>query len=86
MGKQKTAREEARMEKFYTIDQVAQLFSVTRVTVYDWMKTGRLAYVQVGGRRRVTQSAIDAFIQPGGNLQMVAGGQEIKTRAPALAL
>lgn len=74
------------MEKFYTVDQVAEVFGVTRTTVYEWMKTGRLAYVQVGGRRRVTQSALDAFVVPGGSMQIVAGGQESKTRASVLAL
>lgn len=74
------------MEQYFTVDQVAQMFGVTRVTVYEWMKSGRLAYVQVGGRRRVTQSAIDAFIQPGGgSVRIGAGVQAVKTRAPILA-
>ncbi len=53
------------MEEFFTVDEVAKLFKVTRTTVYEWMRTGALAYVQVGGRRRVTQTAINAFIREG---------------------
>jgi excisionase family DNA binding protein len=53
------------MEEFYTVDEVAKMFKVTRTTVYEWMRSGALAYVQVGGRRRVTQSAINAFIKAG---------------------
>jgi excisionase family DNA binding protein len=52
-------------EKFYTIKQVAELFSVHRTTVYDWMNAGKLAYVQVGERRRIQQSALETFIKAG---------------------
>ena len=52
-------------ERFYTIDQVAETFSVTRAAVYKWMKTGQLRYVLVGAHRRIPQSAINAFIKEG---------------------
>ena len=53
------------MDEFFTVDEVAELFKVTRTTVYEWMRSGELAYVQVGSRRRVTRSAIDAFVKEG---------------------
>ncbi len=52
-------------ERFYTIDQVAELFSVTRAAVYKWMKSGELKYVLVGAHRRIPQSALNAFIKEG---------------------
>ncbi len=52
-------------KEFYTVNDVAQLFGVTRTTVYEWMSSGRLAYVVVGRRRRVTRDALHAFIRPG---------------------
>jgi excisionase family DNA binding protein len=52
-------------ERFYTIDQVAETFSVTRAAVYKWMKAGQLKYVLVGAHRRIPQSAINAFIKEG---------------------
>ena len=52
-------------ERFYTIDQVAELFSVTRAAVYKWMKAGQLKYVYVGALRRIPQSALNAFIREG---------------------
>ena len=58
-------RGETAVDEFYTIDEVAKMFKVTRATVYEWMRSGDLAYVQVGGRRRITQSAINAFIKEG---------------------
>lgn len=52
-------------ERYYTIDQVAELFGVTRAAVYKWMKAGQLKYVLVGSHRRITQSAINAFVKEG---------------------
>lgn len=49
-------------EKYYTINQIAEKFGVTRTAVYDWMNTGRLNYVIVGQRRRISQAQLDAFI------------------------
>jgi excisionase family DNA binding protein len=52
-------------EKFYTLNQVAEMLGVHRTTLYDWMNAGKLAYVQVGERRRIAQSALAAFIRAG---------------------
>jgi excisionase family DNA binding protein len=52
-------------DDFYTIDEVAELFKVTRTTVYDWMKSEQLKFVKVGGRRRITRQAINEFIREG---------------------
>lgn len=53
------------MERYYTVNEIAEMFKVTRTTVYEWMSSGRLGWVQVGGRRRVTQTAIDSFVRSG---------------------
>ncbi len=53
------------MEEFYTVDEVAKALKVTRQTVYEWMRSGRLEYVIVGERRRISQSALQAFIKKG---------------------
>lgn len=53
------------MEKYYSVNDIGAMFGVTRKAVYDWMNEegpGKLDYVIVGARRRVTQSALDAFI------------------------
>ncbi|NOK59148.1 MAG: hypothetical protein GFH27_549283n391 [Chloroflexi bacterium AL-W] len=52
-------------EKYFTINEVSDMFKVTRKAVYDWMEKGWLEYVIVGTHRRITQSAIDAFVQRG---------------------
>ncbi len=52
-------------QKYYTINEIAAIFDVKRPTVYNWMNSGDLEFVWVGGRRRVTQAALDAFVRPG---------------------
>lgn len=52
-------------ETFYTIPEAAAKLRVTRAAIYKWMKQGRLAFVLVGSERRVTGSAIDAFVRSG---------------------
>lgn len=50
---------------YYTIDEVAKQFKVTRQAVYNWMNAGDLAYVRVGAHRRVTRRALAAFVRAG---------------------
>lgn len=52
-------------ETFYTIPEAAKKLRVTRAALYKWMKQGKLAYVVVGSERRITGSAIDAFVKAG---------------------
>ena len=74
-------------EKFYTIKQVAEMLGVHRTTLYDWMNSGKLAYVQVGERRRISQSALAAFIRAG-HPEAPRPSEEPKEEifSPALAL
>jgi excisionase family DNA binding protein len=53
------------MDQLYTIEEAAKLLKVTRMTLYRFMKSGGLRYVLVGDRRRIPQSALDAFIKEG---------------------
>ncbi len=71
-------------ERFYTIDQVAELFNVTRAAVYKWMKSGELKYVVVGAHRRIPQSALNAFIKEG-KPEEAESSEEIVSPALALA-
>ena len=42
-----------------TIQQVADIFHVTRKTVYNWINAGRLRVIRIGGVLRVQQAEID---------------------------
>ena len=46
-----------------TIDEVALELRVSEATVYRLMRRGRLAFVALGRRRRVTRAQLDAFIE-----------------------
>lgn len=49
-------------EQFYTVNEAADILRVSRKTVYDWMKAGRLPYVQAGLRKRlIPREALDQF-------------------------
>ncbi len=53
-------------ETLYTVEEVATRLRVTRATVYNWMRSGRLGYVHAGPRRRrVPESALRAFMLTG---------------------
>jgi|tagenome__1003787_1003787.scaffolds.fasta_scaffold19989425_1 excisionase family DNA binding protein len=54
------------METLYTVQEAAEYLKVKNPTMYKYMDRGvrgvKLAYINVGGTRRIRQSAIDAFI------------------------
>jgi excisionase family DNA binding protein len=52
------------MEQMYTVNEVAKLLGVTRQAIYKWMAEGLLPYVVIGHRRRVKESALQAFVRP----------------------
>jgi len=52
-------------ETFYTIPEAAAKLRVKRDAIYKWMKEGRLEFVIVGSQRRITGSAIAAFVKAG---------------------
>ena len=52
-------------ETFYTIPEAAAKLRVKRDALYKWMRQGRLAFVVVGSERRITGSALTAFIRSG---------------------
>lgn len=51
-------------EQMYTPEEVAQLFKVTRQTVYNWIGAKLLNAIKVGSQVRIRQSDLDAFVVP----------------------
>src|SRR5687768_16590700 len=49
----------------YTPEEVANTLRVTRRTVYEWLKVGRLQGIRVGRGWRIRPEDIEAFTQPG---------------------
>lgn len=51
-------------EEYFTVQEVAKRFRVSRQAVYDWIDAGRLRAVRVGERVRIPASALQEFIKP----------------------
>jgi excisionase family DNA binding protein len=53
-------------DKYLTIDQVAFQFHVHRNTVENWLRSGRLRGVKLGGRLwRISSEALAEFLKKG---------------------
>lgn len=49
----------------YTLEEVQNLLQVTRRTLYNWIKSGKLKAFRAGRQWRVTKEALEAFTQIG---------------------
>jgi len=58
-------------EVYYTIPEVAKRLKVTPQAIYKWIREGRLAPVYVGSDRRITESAIIAFVRQSTDRQRI---------------
>lgn len=47
------------MEKMYSLAQVAEIFSVTRQTVLNWVNSGYVSAIKVGRKWLVKESEIE---------------------------
>jgi len=51
------------MDKLLTIDEVAEILAVKRVTVYGWVRKGELPGKKVGKKLwRISEQALDEFL------------------------
>lgn len=50
-------------EKFLTVKEVATSLRVSRMTVYRLVHSGELAAVQVGRSYRVSERAVNAYLE-----------------------
>jgi excisionase family DNA binding protein len=59
--------------EWLTVQQVADHLQVSRVTVWRWIRSGRLSGIRVGRVRRIARSSLQEFLRQGGG-KAVAGG------------
>ena len=50
------------LEQFYSFTAIAQALEVNERTVRRWVDAGELIAHRLGGRRRVSQSDLDSFL------------------------
>jgi len=48
--------------KLYRVEEVADALDIGRTKVFDLIRSGQLASVKVGGSRRITEQAIEDYI------------------------
>ena len=51
--------------EIYTLNELEDLLQVTRRTLYNWIKGGKLKAFRVGKEWRVTKEALDTFTKQG---------------------
>ena len=49
--------------KFYSVQEIAKMFSLSIFTVYRWIKDGKIRTLKVGRHVRISQKDLDNFIQ-----------------------
>lgn len=49
-------------EKYYTIDEIANILKVAYLTVYRWIQSGKLVAFKAGKQYRVKKGDLDSFI------------------------
>lgn len=49
----------------YTLEELTSILKVTRRTIYNYIKADQLKAIKIGREWRVTQKALDAFLEHG---------------------
>ena len=49
----------------YTLTELTESLGISRRTVYNWIKSGKLKAIKVGQQWRVTEDALNDFLQKG---------------------
>ena len=50
-------------DEYYSIDEVAKLLKVAYLTVYRWIRSGKLKAVKAGKQYRIEQRDLNKFIK-----------------------
>lgn len=51
-------------KKVYTIDELVDMLQVTRRTIYNYIKEGKLKAVKIGKYWRIPDKALEEFLTP----------------------
>lgn len=54
--------------KVYTLDEVADILKLTRRTMYSYVKEGKLKASKIGKYWRVSEKALNEFIEKGSDV------------------
>jgi excisionase family DNA binding protein len=66
--------------RYLTVEEVAELVRVSRMTVYRWVRSGDLPAVRVGRSFRIPQDSLDAFLRSSSTVPLPESrGEERRT-------
>lgn len=51
--------------KLYSLEELSEMFGITRRTIYSWIKDGKLKAVKFGKYWKVSQENLEDFIAVG---------------------
>jgi len=51
--------------EYLTIQEVCKVLKVSRITVYRWIKSGKLSAYKAGKQYRIEKSHLDNFVKGG---------------------
>lgn len=54
-------------DDYYSIEEVAKLLKVAYLTVYRWIRAGKLIALKAGKQYRITNSDLQNFLKQKGN-------------------
>lgn len=64
-------------KKFYTTGDISEIFGVSRITAYKWVKYGKIKAFKVpGGRYRITPQSFKEFIKKSGYEEKIITAEE----------
>lgn len=49
--------------EFFKLKEVAAILKVSTPTLYAWRDTGKIKFIKIGGRNRITREELDRFIK-----------------------
>ena len=50
-------------EKLYTVEEAAEVLSISPVTLGDWLRAKKITGTKIGRKWRITESDLQAFIE-----------------------
>lgn len=51
------------MDKYYSIEEVSKMLKVAYLTVYRWIRSGRLESDKAGRQYRISHKSLQSFIK-----------------------
>lgn len=70
------------MTPFITVKETCSLLKISRQTVYEWMKSGKLKAVKAGRLVRIRREDLDSFLKEWrpGKKEKAAGTKSLSSR------